>query len=427
YMSYYTFIHILRGNGVAAEQLKPEFFDYALNGKGSPESVSKTTGIDTLVLQKCRESFEYWYGFSSRHSGPDLLWNHLTMYLFNHVTMFDKRFWPSQVIMNGSVNYEGQKMSKSIGNVIPLVDAISRYGADPIRFISVAGADLDTDTDFSADSAGGVTSRVDALHRYITRLEDMKSKELGHLDYWLYSKLHSKISAATTSMDRLEIKAAYTEIFYNSMNELKWYFDRGGSNELVVREFLETVALMIAPVMPHVAEEFWHMFGKTTLIVKEEWPAANQQMINKEEEAIESIIMDTITDVNNTIALTSKMDANRSKKVSEVKLIIADDWKTAAYNALAKSKNMGTTMSQDFGVGKEAVALYLKQFAKRINGMHEMPAISSETIQKAFIEASDYLASKFGCKVVTEHEKTTKSPRASRALPDKPSIDITWR
>ncbi|MDE1868507.1 MAG: leucine--tRNA ligase [Candidatus Micrarchaeota archaeon] len=427
YMSYYTFIHIIRGNGVAAEQLKPELFDYVLNGNGSIKTASKATGIDTLVIQKCRDSFEYWYGFSSRHSGPDLLWNHLTMYLFNHVTIFDRKFWPSQVIMNGSVNYEGQKMSKSIGNVIPLVDALARYGADPIRFVSVAGAELDTDTDFSADSCGGVTTRVDMLHKYIIGLADMKSKELGHLDYWLYSKLHSKIAAATQSMDRLEIKAAYTEIFYSSINELKWYMDRGGNNEIVVREFIEAVTLMLSPVMPHVAEEFWQMLGKSGLVVKEEWPASNEQMINRQEDTIESVIMDTIADVNNTMALTSKIDVNKNKKVSEVKIIIADDWKLKAYNALAKSRSIGSAMSNDFGAGKAVVSLYLKQFAKNLNGMQELPNIGSETLQKAFVEASDYLSTRFGCKVVVESEKTTKSQRASRALPDKPAIDLEWK
>lgn len=426
YMSYYTFIHILRGNGIAADQLRPEFFDYVLNGKGTADSVSTSTGIDSLVLQKCNDSFNYWYSFSSRHSGPDLLWNHLTMYLFNHVTIFDKRFWPSQVIMNGSVNYEGQKMSKSIGNVIPLVDALTRYGADPVRFVGVAGADLDTDTDFSADSIGGITSRVDALHRCIIGLAEMKSKELGHLDYWLYSKLHSKIADATASMDRLEIKAAYTEIFYNSINELKWYADRGGSNELVVREFLEGIALMLSPVMPHVAEEFWQTLGKSGLIVKEEWPVANKQMINREEDSIEGVIMDTIADVNNTVALTSKIDANKGKRVSNIMIIIADDWKLKAYNSLAKSKSLASVISQDFGVDKEAVALYLKQFAKGIGGMQELPDIRSETVQKAFAEASDYLSKRFNCKIVIEPESATKSPRASRALPNKPSIDIAW-
>jgi hypothetical protein len=45
---------------------------------------------------------------------------------------------------------------------------------------------------------------------------------------------------------------------------------------------------------------------------------------------------------------------------------------------------------------------------------------------KAFIEARDYLSGKFGSPIVVESEVTSKSARASRALPDRPSIDITW-
>ena len=95
------------------------------------------------------------------------------------------------------VNYEGQKMSKSLGNIIPLVDGIEKYGADPLRFIEIAGAELDTETEFSAN---GIEQRDieerDALQAHIS-LQGMTSKELKHIDYWLYSKLNSKIKQAT--------------------------------------------------------------------------------------------------------------------------------------------------------------------------------------------------------------------------------------
>ena len=45
--------------------------------------------------------------------------NHLTMYIFNHVGILKEEYWPKQIVVNGFVNYEGEKMSKSLGNIIP--------------------------------------------------------------------------------------------------------------------------------------------------------------------------------------------------------------------------------------------------------------------------------------------------------------------
>ena len=69
-------------------------------------------------------------------------------------------------------------------------------------------------------------------------------------------------------MEGMRIKEAYTSIYYNSVSELRWYFERGGSNAIAIRDFLESVTLMLAPVMPHIAEEFWQMLGKNTLLQK---------------------------------------------------------------------------------------------------------------------------------------------------------------
>ena len=428
YMCFYTFCHILRANGIAPEALKPEFFDYVLNSSGSAEAASKSTGIDSALIQKCRDSFDYWYQNTSRHSAPDLVPNHLTMYIFNHVAFLSERFWPKQIVVNGMVNYEGQKMSKSLGNIIPLVDGIERYGADPLRFIEIAGAELDTETEFSASGISSVTSRNEMLYNTITSLQGMTSSELKHMDYWLYSKLNSKIKQATVDMEGLRIKAAYTSIYYDSVSEIKTYLERGGSNAIVLRDFLEAVTLMISPVMPHIAEEFWHLLGRQTLAATERWPAANEDMINKEEELVEAIIDGTIADISQGIELTSKIDKNRGKRVKSVRIILADDWKTYAYNELVKSKNISLVMSdQALGIiNREVLSKFLSQFAKKLQTLMPMERLSSANALKGFMDSKEYMAKKFDAEVAIELESSSKSARAARSLPDKPAIDIVW-
>lgn len=428
-MCFYTFVHTIRAEKLQPEQLKPEFFDYVILGNGSADAVSSSTGIEARTVEKCRESFCYWYKNTSRHSAPDLVPNHLIMYIFNHVGILKEENWPKQVVVNGFVNYEGEKMSKSLGNIVPVVDGIAKYGADPLRFIEIAGADLDTTTEFSAEGVSSVHARNNHILESIRSLSSMKSKELSHIDYWLYSKLNSKIRDATAHMDSINLKSAYTEIYYNSINELKKYTDRGGGNEIVVREFLEDVVLMLAPIMPHVAEEFWSMLGRNTLAAKESWPRVNSDMINPEEELVEEIVDRTIDDIKQGMELTAKVDSNKGKKPAEIRIITASQWKTKAYNMLVSTKNMRTVMeSSEFkDVEKGALSKFLSQFTKRINMLVEKKELEEGMMLGAFVEAAEYISGKFGnAKIVAECEKDSKSERAARALPDKPSIDILW-
>ncbi len=304
-------------------------------------AVSQATGIDEITIKKCKESFDYWYKNTSRHSAPDLVPNHLVMYIFNHVALLPEKFWPKQIVVNGLVNYEGEKMSKSLGNIVPAGDAVDKYGADPIRLIEIAGADLDTETEFSLEMASSIISKNEFFVEAIDRLAAMKGMELEHIDYWLYSRLNSKIKKATAAMDSLEFRRAYTEIYYNTLSEIKWYMERGGHNQMVMRELLENVTIMLAPIMPHFAEEIWHMLGNTTLAAQGKWPSPSEDMINEKVEETEAIISGTMEDINNALSLTSKMDANKGKKPKEIKIIIADDWKRTAQNMLMENKEMG--------------------------------------------------------------------------------------
>jgi leucyl-tRNA synthetase len=257
----------------------------------------------------------------------------------------------------------------------------------------------------------------------------MKSSELSHIDYWLYSKLNTKIKFATECMEGMKIKEAYTSIYYNSVSELRWYFERGGANALAVRDFLEAMTLMLAPVMPHISEEFWHMLYKNTLIAKERWPECNVQMVNEEEEAIEEAIRKTAEDVDQSIILTAKIDANKGKKLGTVSIILAEDWKTKAFNMLAQTKNISQVMnSPDFSsVDKATLSKFLAQFAKNIHGLVPMRDLGSDAVLKGFVEAKEYLGKRFDAEIVVEQESASKSPRASRSLPGKPSIDLSWR
>ena len=240
YMVFYTFVHVLRAAGVSPENLKSEFFDYVLLGKGDAHAVSKDVGIDVTVLKGCRDNFEYWYRWTSSHTATEHVYNHLTMYLFNHIAVLPEKYFPKQIAVNGMLLYKGEKMSKSRGNLVPLEDGVEKYGADALRFVDVTGSELESVSDFNPATAASIVTRNEYIANMVERLQTMAGTELENIDYLLYSKLNSKIQKATAHMDALEFRNAYTEIYYNSTAELDYYIARGGKDLLSkVEQFAE--------------------------------------------------------------------------------------------------------------------------------------------------------------------------------------------
>ncbi len=428
YMVFYTFAHILRAENVTPDQLAPPFFDYVLLEKGSARDVARETKLDVALLKKCRESFEYWYRWTSSHSATEHIYNHFTMYLFNHAAVLPADYFPKQIAVNGMLLYEGEKMSKSRGNIVPLDDGIERFGADAMKFVGVTGSELDSVSDFSPALAGSIASRNEYISKLIDRLQAMDGVELEGIDYLLYSKLNSKIRKATAHMDALEFRNAYTEIYYNSAGELEHYLARGGKNQVVFRDFMEKMVLMLSPAMPHFAEEMWHRLGNHTFIVQERWPTADEGMINWKVEAIEDMIDSVAGDIAQTMALSSKIDANRGKSVKGIRIIIAEDWKRSAYNMLLERREMSKVIGDPSlsSVEKEKISKFLAQFMKKLNALAPAAEIESNDIYSSFLAAREFLSRKFSAEIRVEKEGASSSPRAERASPGRPSIEIVW-
>ncbi|MDE1860127.1 MAG: leucine--tRNA ligase [Candidatus Micrarchaeota archaeon] len=424
YMSFYTISYLVRS--IPIENLKPAFFDYVFLKKGNIDEVSKATGISYETIKRCRESFSYWYPNTSRHSGPDLIFNHLTMYIFNHVAVFHKEYWPKQIVVNGSVLSEGEKMSKSLGNIVPLMDGMEKYGADPLRFVVVAGADLFSDSEFSAEAVRGVDERLEYLYDLARRIDEFESGELKHIDYWLYSKLNRKIRAVTQSIDKLELRGVSTLALYDSIIELKRYLARGGGNGLALRDYVTNVTMLLAPIVPHFSEELWEMLGNGPFVATERWPSADESMISDKIESEEELLDSVIGDSKQVLDLLRK---KTGKEPAELVLIVADNWKTMLNNRLAREKNTGKVIKElnledemFKGVDKDRVMKYVNQLLRKRNTLRIISTDQEEEF-RLLNESKLYIESVLRCRPVIEKEGSAKSQRAALAMPQRPAID----
>ncbi|MEW6329290.1 MAG: leucine--tRNA ligase, partial [Candidatus Micrarchaeota archaeon] len=249
YMAFYTVApYMVR---LLENDINNALFDYVFLGK------PYTGKADKELLQRMRDEFLYWYPLDSRHSGADLVHNHLTFFIFNHVAVFPRELWPRQIVTNGFVLMEGKKMSKSMGNILPLRRAIRKYGADVVRFSVVSGADLAADSDFNQTMADGVISRLNFMFSLCEQIPSFEERVPKPIDKWLLSRFHRRVKNYDSQLSNLELRDVTQEIFYNTINDLKWYLKRTPPRADAIREVLEIWTLLVCPFMPHFAEEMW--------------------------------------------------------------------------------------------------------------------------------------------------------------------------
>ena len=323
YMAYYTLSNYIRNNidlqnskdKVSADNLSDSFFDYVLLGKNDRDLVAKDSKISVQLLDKIRNEFLYFYPVDSRHSGRDLVPNHLAFFIFNHAAIFTKDKWPKQIVVNGSVLMEGKKMSKSFGNIIPLRHAIEEYGADPIRLTMLASAEILQDSDFSFDLVKGIRSKLFEIYRAICTHKSVfttihNSTECNELeDLWISSRIQHIILETTSAIEKFRIREALHNILYLMDNDLQWYHKRKlaknksiGNNYL--KEFFETRIKLLSPFAPFFCEEVWEIMGNHSFISIDQWPEADDSKIKLKSEDNERLIQNIILDIQKITKVT---------------------------------------------------------------------------------------------------------------------------
>lgn len=401
YMAFYTIKHLIEKTEIF--DLTDEFFDYVFLGKGESKDE---------IWAACRDSFEYWYPVDSRHSGADLIRNHLTVFIFTHVALFDKKFWPKQIATNGFVLMDGMKMSKSMGNILPLRKAISEFGADIVRFSVVAGAEISSDTDFNRSVAIGMKSKLEFISKLVS--ESSSPIPIGsRMDDWILSRLNRKIAQMDTLYSTLSLRELSLVLFYDIISDLQWYVKRNKRHNL--REFFKKWTILISPIMPHIAEEFNSILGNEDLASFSKFPEAETSLIKENVELGEELVQSLISDIERVSKLIGK-------KPTRIKLIVADSWKRDLFEIAQETKTFDGILKNANAKGlpmKDAPTI-VKSIMKNI---HALPKIlDSNEEYLALMDASSFLGDEFGAKVEVYHEKESTEAKAKNAMPSKPAI-----
>ncbi len=310
YMAYYTLARIINEKKIPAEKLTNEVFDYVFLGKGNLKEISKKSKLDEKIIEEMRKEFDYFYPVDLRNSGKDLVPNHLTFYIFHHVAIFDEKYWPKAIGVNGYVNVLGTKMSKSRGNIIPLRNLIEKIGSDLVRINIIASTEGLNDAEWRDESIEGYSSRISFLENLVKNLKKAKRKEIKKIDLFLQSRAQEHIKNSTLCYEEMKFRSATQHAFFNFINDLKWYVERCGKiencNKNVLKEALEIEIKLLAPLLPHTCEELWHMLGNKNILAIEKWPSYEEKKVDKKVLELEEILKKTIEDLKQVIKLAKK-------------------------------------------------------------------------------------------------------------------------
>jgi len=315
YMAYYTIAHKIKEYKLQPHQLTYEFWDYVMLGEGDVNEVSKKTGIPPQILEELRNEFDYWYPLDSRHSGKDLIPNHLTFFIYNHVAIFPKEKWPRQIVVNGWITVGGQKMSKSLGNILPILSVNRRYGPDAVRLALMITAEVGQDGDFNEDLAKSVLDHLRRIYEFTLKIKNLisneKPKKLEDVDLWILNRMQKHIMKVTEAMENVRLREAANIIFYIIYDDIKKYMERVKYDletpsrrkaiGWVIGKIISIWVRMTAPYTPHIAEELWHIIGGKGFVSIAPWPKVEEEYISPEVEVKEEYIERVIHDLEEII------------------------------------------------------------------------------------------------------------------------------
>jgi leucyl-tRNA synthetase len=364
----------------------------------------------------------------------------LTFFVFNHIAIFPKKYWPEEIVVNGSVLMDGKKMSKSMGNIIPLRDAIRTYGADPIRLAILISAELLQDADFNLEAVKGIKNKLENMLEDCSKYKLNKESNLQREDRWLLSRLQQLVLVTTSAMEKMRLREALHYVLYEFDSDIQWYLRRINAKNRtdvsrILHSVLSTRVAMLSPFAPHIAEEMWEKLGNVSLVSKTLWPLVHNENIDSASLQSENLLKSTMDDIRNILKVT---------KITPKKIIIytSDSWKNKAYQKILSSiikgeMNIGVLIKSLISDKETELVKKDPDFVKKtVNDILSEPiesrqakAETSIIDEKEILSELDSLVQKdFGVNVnvfsESDPEKYDPRNKARTARPFKPAILI---
>ncbi|CCH59218.1 hypothetical protein TBLA_0B03790 [Henningerozyma blattae CBS 6284] len=300
YHSFFTISHLLFKDyagkelgplGIKPEQMTDDVYDYIFQHTEEIKS-----DIPLRNLQILRREFEYFYPLDVSISGKDLIPNHLTFFIYIHVALFPKKFWPKGIRANGHLMLNNAKMSKSTGNFMTLAQIVEKYGADASRIALADAGDTIEDANFDESNANAAILRLFNLKEWAEEMVKNSSElRTGPMDNFFdvayENEMNQLIELSYKYYGLTHYKTALKYGLFDFQTARDYYRESCGvmHKDLVFR-YIEAQTLLLAPIAPHFADYIYReLLGKKTSVQNAKFPRANKPVDKNVIDAVEYV------------------------------------------------------------------------------------------------------------------------------------------
>ncbi len=218
-----------------------------------------------------RSKIDYWMPVDLYVGGAEHAVLHLLYARFWHKFLYDIGVVNSpepfmRLVNQGMIlGEDGQKMSKSLGNVINPDDVVKDFGADVMRLYEMFMGPLEVSKPWSTRGIAGVRRFVERVWR-LSQLP-MTDEEPPEA---LLRVLHKTIKKVSHDTGRIEFNTALAQMMI--------YLNEIGNLEKMPRSLWIPLVLMLSPYTPHLAEELWERLGNKPSVSRQTWPAWKEEL-----------------------------------------------------------------------------------------------------------------------------------------------------
>ena len=248
-----------------------------------------------------KEALEYWSPVDWYNGGMEHTTLHLLYSRFWHKFLYDIGVVPTREpyakrTSHGMILGEnGEKMSKSRGNVVNPDEIVDTYGADTMRLYEMFIGDFEKAAPWSPKSIKGCRRFLERVWSLAEKVQDGDEYSKEH-----EALMHRTIKKVGEDADSLKANTAIAAL----MTMLNEFYDKG-----VNRAEYKTFLALLNPFAPHITEELWQQLGETGLLSVAPWPAYD------EAKTVESTV-EMAVQVNGKLKGTIKLAADADKQAA---------------------------------------------------------------------------------------------------------------
>lgn len=253
------------------------------------------------------ELLKHWMPVDLYVGGPEHAVGHLLYSRFWNNYLYNKGIVPvkepfaklrHQGMILGS---NGEKMSKSKGNVINPDDMVKEYGADSLRVYEMFMGPIDAAKPWDPNGIDGSKKFLDRVWRLFVETDKVQEKENKTLDK-VYNYTVKKVTND------------YENMFFNTaISQMMIFVNSATKEDILPKKYAEGFVKLLSPVAPHIAEELWNRLGHNDTITYESWPTYDESKLVDEN-------IEIPVQINGKVRATVQISVDSSEE--EVKNIV---------------------------------------------------------------------------------------------------------